>query len=291
MTAAVSTVGNEVPRDPPLENLDENKPQILIDKSKKSKPKTGKQTTGQVETKEKKVKLGTKTRSKSNKRGRPKSNKKSSPRSQKSNMVGKEETSSGDKNKNAKQRSNDAVKRGSGKRRATRQIPLVPYPKNGIAQGKVKYHLQRAESNRAHRHRVLQNRRKVRKRARTTKRKETHNEYLAEYWTEPDVKLGDLSSLDCGSYSDNVEVFDSELEPKQIQVDEPSKSSKKQNLSMNTLQEFVFNIGAPEFVPKGRTEKRPSNIFTMRDLMESVKGKRLPSMPNLKKSYPGLCGI
>jgi hypothetical protein len=289
MTAAVSTVGNEVPRDLPLENLDENTPQKLIDKSKKSKLKTGKPIIGQVDTKEKKVKLGTKNRSKSSKRGRPKISKKS----QKASGTGKEESSSGDRSKNAKQRSNDGVKRGQGKRRATRQIPLVPFPKNGvsIAQRKVKYHLQRAESNQAHRQRVLSNRRKVRRRARTTKRKETHNGYLAEYWTEPKVKLDDLSSLDCGSYSDNVEVFDSELEPKQIQMDEADKSSMKQSVSMSTLQDFVFNIGAPEFVPKGRTEKRPSNIFTMRDLMESVKGKRLPSMPNLKKSYPGMCGI
>merc|ERR550534_1512371 len=136
-------------------------------------------------------------------------NKKASPRAHKDTVTRNEDSSSLERKKSTDNRSNNKAKRGKARRQATRQIPLVPFskPAVGIAHGQIKYTLKRAESNRAHRQRILSNRRKVRKRARTIKRKETQHGYLVEYWKEPEVKLDDLSSLDCGSYSDNVEVF------------------------------------------------------------------------------------
>jgi len=300
MTAAVSTVGNEVPRDLD-ENLIENKHHKPTSKSKKSKPKTGKETMDQIDAVEKKVKLGTKkpskaasSRSKSNKRGRPMVDKKPSPRPEKATVTRKEDSSPGEKKKSTDNRTNNKAKRGKARRHAKRQIPLVPYSKPGVAitTGQIKYTLKRAESNRAHRQRVLSNRRKARKRTRTNKRKETQHGYLVEYWKEPEVKLDDLSSLDCGSYSDNVEVFEHELESTESPKAEVRKNAIMQDLlTMNTPPNFVFNISAPEFVPKRTKGKKQSNIFTMKELVASVKGKSLPRMPNLKKLYPGMCGL
>lgn len=300
MTAAMSKLGNKVPRDAAKEDLNEKKAEKLTKNSSKSKHKTDKQTIRQVEEIEKKVQSGTTNSSQEDnfgKRGRPKMIKKTSSVPQKATTPRKEDLSSGGKIKSTGKRTYNGAKKDKSSHRATRQIPLVlPNAKTGVGttNASFKYTLQRAESNRAHHQRVYSNRRKVRRRTktRTSKRKEAKHEYLGDYWTEPKIKLDDLSSLDCGSYSDKVEEFEFETNTPPSCAEEASKSLVIQQLiSLNSSSDFIFNISAPEFVPKRRGKKKKSNIFTVKELVESLKGKSLPRMPNLKKLHPGMCGI
>lgn len=297
MTASISKLGNKLPKDAFKEDLKEKKPEKQTKNSSKAKEKTDKQTSRQVEAIEKKVKSGSTNSSKEEnfgKRGRPKMSKKTSSEVQKATIPRKWDSSSGGKVKSTGKRTYNGVRKDKLSHRATRQIPLVlPNAKTGVGttNASLKYSLQRAESNRAHHQRVWSNRRKVKKRTRTrtSKRKELKHEYLGDYWTEPKIKLDDLSSLECGSYSDKVEEFETNTQTSHV---EASKSSVIQQLiSLNSSSDFIFNIRAPEFVPKRRRKKKKSNIFTMRELVESLKGKSLPRMPNLKKLHPGMCGI
>jgi len=292
MTAAVCTLANEFPKEQSQGkpgNNTENTPQKLI-KSKKSKPKASKQTVKKVERKEKKVKpknasKAMPARSKSNKTGRSKKNKKLSPRAR------KEDSGS----RPVEKKKSSGKSRSKGKRRAKnqpRRIPLVlPFskktPRVGIAHGPVKYTLKRAESNREHRQRVLSNRRKCRRRARMTKSKAHREEptigykdfaeFQANFWTEPEVKVDDLSSLDCGSYGGDVKEVGEEVE---WADEKPSTEFKLEDLdSLTTPADFVFNPSAVEFIPKEINSKKSSNTITLSEVFESVKGHQLPKMP------------
>lgn len=300
MTASISKLGNKLSRDASKEDLNEKKPEKLTKNSSKTKQKTDKQTIKQVEAIEKKVKSGGANSSQEEnfgKRGRPKTIKKISSVAQKATTPRKWDSSSGGKVKSTGKRTYNGVRKDKSSRRVTRQIPLVlPNAKTGVgtSNSSLKYTLQRADSNQAHRQRVWSNRRKVKRRTRTrtSKRKEPKHEYLGDYWTEPKIKLDDLSSLECGSYSDKVEEIEFETNTPTSHPEEASKSSVIQQLiCLNSSSDFIFNISAPEFVPKRRRKKKKSNIFTVRELVESLKGKSLPRMPNLKKLHPGMCGI
>jgi len=152
------------------------------------------------------------------------------------------------------------------------RIPLVPPSPSAKdrARSPVKYTLKRAESNRVHHMRVLSNKRRFGRRNRTTiRQKQSWHKYFVDFWREPDMKLDDLSSLDCGSYSDNVEELSTTKE-----------AGKVEDLfSLPIPSDFVFNINAPEFIPK-----KQANIFTVNELVESLKGQELPSMPVLESS-------
>jgi len=150
-------------------------------------------------------------------------------------------------------------------------IPLIvpsARPRVSSARSSVKYTLTRVVPNRVPPMRVLTNKRRLRRRNRTTMRKKhSRRKYFADFWREPGVKLDDLSSLDCGSYSDHVE-----------ELSTTEEAGKLEDLSSVTIPpDFVFNINAPEFIPK-----KQANIFTLSELVESLKGQQLPSMPDLK---------
>lgn len=158
-----------------------------------------------------------------------------------------------------------------------RQIPLVipsARPRVRSASSSVQYTLKRVQSNRVHRMRVRSNKRRFGRRSRSgIHKKQSQLKYIVDYWKDPEVNLDDLSSLDCGSYSENVEKSLTE----EVAIKE---------LYSNVIpSDFVFNINAPEFIPKGVDKKR-GHIFTMSELVESVKGLQLPSMPELDQPYP-----
>jgi len=272
-------------------------PKELTIKSEKSKSKLEKQTVIQVQIKEMKVKATAKAAPasrKSNKKRRSRMTKMLSrrarnqkvrirmtkrpkPPSKKSSMTRKDNARYHDKNKSLLNLDSNGEK--IMLKRPPRKIPLVlpsSRPRAGIVRSTVKYTLKRAESNRVHRMRVLSNKRRFGRRNRTTTRKTQFRiKYLADYWKEPQVRLDDLSSLDCGSYSENVDKLSSTEEVQKV----------KDLYSLEIPSDFVFNINAPEFIPKVADRKR-ANIFTLSELVESLKGQKLPSMPELDLTNP-----
>jgi len=155
------------------------------------------------------------------------------------------------------------------------ELPLEK-PRGGTVRSSVKYTLKRTESNWDHSKRVFSNKRRFGRRNKPAMRKKQfRRKYFAEYWREPEVRLDDLSSLDCGSYSDNVGERSTTEEAEKVE----------DIFSTPIPSDFVFNVNAPEFIPKGTNKKR-KNIFTLNELVESLKGQQLPSMPQLDSSYP-----
>jgi len=246
----------------------------------------------------KKVKTGAKAASsncKSNKKGRSRMNKmlsrrarnqkvrikmtkRKKPPSKKSAVTRKDKVRYHEKNKSLLNLDSNGEKRMLKRlgKIQPRQIPLVLPSARPRARSTVKYALQRAESNRVHRMRVLSNKRRFGRRNRTTMRKkQSRVKYLVDYWKEPKVKLDDLSSLDCGSYSENVE---------ELCTTEVGKVKDPFEIPFD----FVFNINAPEFIPK--RDRKHTNIFTLSELLESLKGQKLPSMPefDLTNSTPSV---
>jgi len=302
MTAAICTQTSELPKEQSQCKFG-NAAEKLREPSKESqasKSKGDKENVIQIQVNEEKVKATPKAEpasSKSNKKVRPKTTKKLSrqaknketrlkvterpkPPSKKSARTRKENARYREKKKgmlNLDFNGEKGVSKSLGKI-WPRQIPLVipsARPHMGIARSTVKYTLTRAESNRVHRRRVRTNQRRFGRRNRTSSRKkQSRLKYILDYWKEPEVSLDDLSSLDCGSYSENVEKSSTEEE---VAIEE---------LYSNVIpSDFVFNINAPEFIPKGADKKR-AYIFTMSELVESVKGQQLPSMPELDQPYP-----
>jgi len=274
-------------------------PKELTIKPEMNKPGSEKQIVVRAQIKEKKVKTGAKAASsncKSNKKGRSRMNKmlsrrarnqkvrikmtkRKKPPSKKSAVTKKDKVRYHEKNKSLLNLDSNGEKRMLKRlgKIQPRQIPLVLPSARPRARSTVKYALQRAESNRVHRMRVLSNKRRFGRRNRTTMRKkQSRVKYLVDYWKEPKVKLDDLSSLDCGSYSENVE--------KLCTTEEVGKVKDPLEIPFD----FVFNINAPEFIPK--RDRKHTNIFTLTELLESLKGQKLPSMPefDLTNSTPSV---
>merc|ERR1719192_171884 len=227
MATAASTTENELPKEQSLGEIGDNAPN-KPQKSEKNKPNAGKKTAKQVQIEEKKVKPRTKKapKRKSNNKGRVRMTKKLVGKGINNNVRPKKSLPA---KKSVRTRKENGKFRGKKKgpvnlningggeksvsnrqdKTQSRPIPLVPpseKPRGGTVRSSVKYTLKRAESNRDHRLRVLTNKRRFGRRNRpTTRKKHSRSKYFAEYWCEPEVTLDDLSSLDCGSYSDNVE--------------------------------------------------------------------------------------
>jgi len=274
-------------------------PNELTKKQEMTRTGSERQIVVRAQIKEKKVKTGAKAASsscKSNKKGRSRMNKmlsrrarnqkarikmtkRKKPPSKKSAVTGKDKVIYHEKNKSLLNLDSNGEKRMLKRlgKIQPRQIPLVLPSARPRARSTVKYALKRAESNRDHRMRVLLNKRRFGRRNRTTMRKkQSRLKYLVDYWKEPKVKLDDLSSLDCGSYSENVE--------KRSTTEEVGKVKDPFEIPFD----FVFNINAPEFIPK--RDRKHTNIFTLNELLESLKGQKLPSMPefDLTNSTPSV---
>jgi len=304
MTAAVCTQLSELSKEQSHcefgDAIAENRKELAIN-SEKTKSKEGKQAVIQVQINEKKVKAAAKAAPaswKSDKKVRPRMTKKLSPHARKQKVQLKMTKRKPPSKKSARIRKENARYHEKKKKKSLlnldfngekgilkrlgkiqpRQIPLVlpsARPRVGIVRSTVKYTLKRAESNLVHRLRVRSNKRRFGRRNRTTMRKkQSRLRYFADYWKEPEVRLEDLSSLDCGSYSENVKKSSTE------------EVEKVEDLcSLAVPSDFVFNINAPEFIPKSADKKR-ANIFTLSELVESVKGQQLPCMPELDQPYP-----
>jgi len=197
----------------------------------------------------------------------------------------------------AAQGNSNKVKR-RGKNRM-RQAPFVQSYQHrvGVARGPLKYRLQRAEPYYSNYKRVQPNRRVTRKRVKSTKRKD-FSDYGMNFWDNPELKvdLFDLSSIECGSYEDKVDAEEEEnntLKHKASGQFPDGRYQKTEDLEWgNSLDlealddlkipaNFAFNPSAPEFIPKESIEKK-SVIFTLAELLKSVKGQELPTMPALK---------
>jgi len=180
----------------------------------------------------------------------------------------------------------------------------------GVARGPKKYRLARVESDSKHRQRVLTNR-KLNRRGRRAKSKQgsqrkEFGEYGGNYWSKSEADLVELSSIECGSYEDKMDVPEeknptikkkSSGQYRQMRYQKRGEvewgngiESEDQNylLEFPRTLRFKFNPSAPEFVPQESTEKesteKESNektpvIFTVSELLKSVKGKKLPTMP------------
>jgi len=301
MTAALCTQTSELPKEQSQCEFGDaaEKLRETSKESQESKSKGDNETVIQKQVNEEKVKATSKAEpasSKSKKKARPKTAKKLSrqaknketrlkkperpkPPSKKSARTRKENSRNHKKKKgmlNVDFNGETGVLKRFGKIQP-RQIPLVipsARPRVGIARSTVKYTLKRAESNRTHRTRVRTNKRRFGRRNRTSSRKrQSRLRYIVDYWKQPEVSRDDLSSVDCGSYSENVEKSSTE----EVAIEE---------LYSNVIpSDFVFNINAPEFIPQG-DDKKKAYIFTMSELVESVKGQQLPSMPELDQPYP-----
>jgi len=152
-------------------------------------------------------------------------------------------------------------------------IPLeVPSARpRGSARSSIKYTLTRVVPNRVHPMSVWTNQSRFRRHNRTTMhKKHARRKYFVDFWREPGVKLDDLSSLDCGSYSNHVEELST--------IEDAGKFEDL--LSATVPTDFVFNVNAPEFI-----SKKKSNIFTVNELLESLVGQQLPSMPDLRHPH------
>jgi len=287
MATAASTTENKLAKKEPLVELGAaiaDKPQ----ESEKSKPKAGNQTVKQDQTKEKKVKPRTNTvpTRNSNKKGRVKSPNKILGQGRNHNRRPKRpaKKSAWTRKENARYRRkkktllNPYINGGGEGSMANRhddplELPLDK-PRGGTVRSSVKYTLKRTESNWDHSMRVLSNKRSFGRRNKpATRKKQFRRKYSAEYWREPEFILDDLSSLDCGSYSDNVEEQSTTEEAEKVE----------DIFSTPIPSDFVFNVNAPEFIPKGTNKKR-KNIFTLSELLESLKGQQLPRMPRLDSS-------
>jgi len=301
MTAAICTQTSELPKEQSQCEFGDAAEKLRepSKESQESKSKGDKENVIQIQVNEEKVKATSKAApasSKSNKKVRSKTSKKLSRQAKnKEKRLNITERPKPPSKKSARTRKENAryhkKKKGmmnldfNGEKRVLkrlgkiqpRQIPLVipsARPHVGNARSTVKYTLRRAESNRAHHMRVRTNSRRFGRRNRTSMRKkQSRLRYILDYWKEPEVKLDDLSSLDCGSYSENVEKSSTE------------EVAMKELYSNVIPADFVFNINAPEFIPKAANKKK-AYIFTMSELVESVKGQQLPRMPELDQPYP-----
>jgi len=258
----------------------------------------------------------TPVRSKATRKGRPKVKTKRSPKGQprgqratrkkrkESSKPKSEEAKIGDMAVMFTNKFSKKAKRKAKNRQ--QQIPLVPFFQNrvGIARGPMKYRLKRAETDNKHRQRVQSNRRMNRKRTKSTKRKH-FDDYGGNYWSKSEADLFDLSSIECGSYDDKMDVEEEENIPpkhkasgqfRKIRYQKKEEVEWGNGLEFEDLEAcvpstFAFNPSAPEFVPqlnaekesteRESTEKKPV-IFTMSELLKSVKGQELPTMPTLK---------
>merc|ERR1719244_119219 len=88
----------------------------------------------------------------------------------------------------------------------------------------------------------------------TMHKKHARRKYFVDFWREPGVKLDDLSSLDCGSYSNHVEELST--------IEDAGKLEDV--LSATVPADFVFNVN---------------------ELLESLVGQQLPSMPDLRHPH------
>jgi len=292
MAPAASTTENELVKEQSLVELGAT----TVDKPQKSENSKPKETTKQVHIKEKKVKPRTKPapKRKSNKKGMVKLTEKlvqgKNHNTQPKRPTLPEKKSARRRKKNArfqaKKKSplnlhiNGDGEGNMSNRRDKSQSRLIPLvlpsskPRGSIVRSSVKYTLQRAESNRDHHMRMLSNKRRFGRRKKPAMRKRHfRRKYFAEYWREPEVRLDELSSLDCGSYSDYVKELSTTEEAEEVE----------DLFSVTIPSDFVFNINAPEFIPKGANKR--TNSFTLSELVESLKGQHLPSMPNLRSSY------
>jgi len=110
-------------------------------------------------------------------------------------------------------------------------------------------------------------------------------QFMANFWTDVEVKLDDLSSLDCGSYNSCVEEED--IVEKAVEVRKTSKRRATFNhkgVDFEGIENFVFNPRADKFVPRMKNNrmincKSKYHAITMQDLIKSFEGHRLPKMP------------
>jgi len=161
---------------------------------------------------------------------------------------------------------------------------------------RLRYKLKRVGGNKEYY--MRSNRRRARRstKPRGTKRKESqlegtkrrkvdrkNTQFMANFWTEMEVKLDDLSSVDCGAYSDcvNEEVFETEIDVIKLNMNKVRRKFKVEDLdSLTCPANFVFDPKAKEFITRrsnNRTKKY--RTITMKELVQSFKGKQLPRMP------------
>jgi len=145
------------------------------------------------------------------------------------------------------------------------------------------------------------NRRQRRAKSKKTGQKKDFGEYGGNYWSKSEADLVELSSIECGSYEDKMDVPEEKNPTKKKKASGQYRQmryqkrgevewgngieseEKKYLLEFPPALAFKFNPSAPEFVPQESTEKESTEkmpvIFTVSDLLKSVKGQKLPTMP------------
>jgi len=199
-----------------------------------------------------------------------------------------------------------------------RQIPLVPpaqlksperirrlgrsLSNPGSGKHPPKYKLKRVGGNKEHHRSSRRNRSRLSPGAAQRRKQQPNSakprkvskenvEFMANFWTDVEVKLDDLSSLDCGSYNSCVEEEDIV-----DNADEVRKTTTKRRATFNHkgvdfegIENFVFNPRAEKFIPRMKSNRKKNNrkinckskyhAITMKDLIKSFEGHRLPKMP------------
>jgi len=115
----------------------------------------------------------------------------------------------------------------------------------------------------------------------------TNIQFMANFWAETNIKAVDLSSVECGSYSDCIDegvIVDEEDDVKNscryTNATKARESFKPEDLDSLTIPEdYVFNPRAKKFIPRKKSNSSKYQTISMEELVESVKGQQLPRMP------------
>jgi len=186
---------------------------------------------------------------------------------------------------------NQARRRGRYRRRKVNQDQKVD-----VQHGRIKYRLAPADFNTKQRQRVNP-RRGIRRKRGKGRRKNNFNEYGGNYWEVPELGFCDLSSIECGSYADKVDICVGEdldykhkgkqKQPKNTRKLKWGNKRRKRNDRPSTHPNFAFNPSALEYIPHENPKQIRRVKFTLNELLESVQGQELPVMPSLAPFYRG----
>jgi len=166
----------------------------------------------------------------------------------------------------------------------------------GVQQGPVKYRLAPTVWD-AKEHRHVQSKRSNRRNRGKGRRKNDFGKYGGNYWEAPGVDFFELSSIECGSYADKADICEREdIDPKLKGKKKLPKNARKlkwgnkrrnRNDRLSNPQNFSFNPSALEYIPPENRKQIKHVKFTLRELLDSVKGQELPVMPCLQPFYRG----
>jgi len=184
---------------------------------------------------------------------------------------------------------NKTKRRGKNRRRKVNQDQKV-----GVQGGRIKYRLAPADFNAKQRQRIHP-RGGIRRKRGKPRRKNDFGKYGGNYWEVPQLGFCDLSSIECGSYADKVDIcagedvdFKDKVKKKQLKNARRLKWGNKRgkrNDRLSTHPNFAFNPSALEYIPPEHTKQIRRVKFTLNELLESVKGQELPVMPSLAPFY------